>query len=251
MKIRSIVPFFVIVVVFVILAISCKKGNDTNNPVPDGTVKDIDGNVYHTVTIGTQVWMVENLKTTKYLDGSPIPIVTDNTYWGNLTTGAYCNYDNDVANGAKYGKLYNWYAATNSKNLAPTGWHIPTNEEWITMENYLIANGYNYDGTTTNNKLAKALAAKTDWAISNEIGAPGNDLTKNNLSGFTAFPGGARSNKIGTFEDIGVWGYWWSSTEGNTDGAWDLDLGFNQNNVFGGDGLYFKSWGFSVRCIKN
>ena len=103
-----------------------KDSNNDPEQSQSETVKDIDGNVYHTVTIGTQIWMVENLKTTKYRNGDGIPNVTDNTQWGNLTTWAYCNYNNDAANGTKYGKLYNWYAVNDSRNIAPTGWHVPT-----------------------------------------------------------------------------------------------------------------------------
>ena len=105
-----------------------------NTPV---TVTDIDGNIYNTVTIGSQVWMVENLRVSKYRDGTSIPNVTDNTQWTNLTTGAYCYYDNNSSFNNIYGKLYNWYAVNNSKNIAPLGWHIPSDAEWITLYNYL------------------------------------------------------------------------------------------------------------------
>ncbi|MDD4729737.1 MAG: FISUMP domain-containing protein, partial [Dysgonamonadaceae bacterium] len=123
------------------------------NPV---TVTDIDDNVYHTVTIGTQVWMVENLKTTKYNDGTSIPLVSDGTAWSNLATPGYCFYNNDAANKSTYGALYNWFTV-NTNKLAPTGWHVPTDAESTTLENYLIANGFNYDGTTTGNKIAKSM----------------------------------------------------------------------------------------------
>jgi uncharacterized protein (TIGR02145 family) len=209
---------------------------------------DADYNNYPVVQIGTQVWMVENLKTTKYRDGSPTPNVTDNTEWGNLTTGAYCNYNNDAAIGNKYGKLYNWYAANSNKNLAPTGWHIPTDAEWATMEKYLIASGYNYDGTTTNNMLAKALAAITDWPISTGTGTPGNRLTKNNLSGLTALPGGFRDYD-GTYQDIGGSGNWWSSTELDTGYAWDRAVNKNFRNMF--SFWVHKSCGYSVRCVRD
>ena len=117
---------------FLLLISGCKKGVNKNN-LPANAVKDIDGNVYHTVTIGTQVWMVENLKVTKYRDGTPIPNKTDATEWGSLTTGAYCDYDNTVSNSTIYGKLYNWYAVNDWRNIAPTGWHVPTDAEWTTL----------------------------------------------------------------------------------------------------------------------
>ena len=197
------------------------------------TVTDIDGNVYHTVTIGTQTWMVENLKTTRYRNGDPIT-----EQWA---------YNNDANNAAKYGRLYTWYAATDSRGIAPAGWHVPTDAEWTTLENYLIANGYNYDGTTTGNKIAKALAATTDWNTDNGSGTIGNDLTKNNSSGFTALPGGSRSGG-GAFNDVGV-GYWWSSTEATTAGAWGRGLYYYDDGL--GRGFSTKSLGFSVRCIKD
>ena len=153
-----------------------------------GAVTDIDGNTYRTVTIGTQTWMVDNLKTTKYRDGTIIPNVTNS--WGSLTTGAWCDYNNLAANGIKYGHLYNWYAVNDSRNIAPVGWHIPSDAECTILENYLIAHGGNYDGTFTGNKLDKSLADTTDWAISTTIGAPGNDLSTNNSSGFNALPAG-------------------------------------------------------------
>ena len=181
------------------------------------TVVDVDGNVYSTVTIGTQIWMVENLKTTKYNDGTSIPLVSDDTAWFNLSTPGFCWYNNDAANKNIYGALYNWYTV-NTNKLAPTGWHVPTDAEWAMLENYLIANGYNYDGTTTGNKIAKSLAATTLWNTYTTVGTIGYDLTKNNTSGFAGLPSGYRSY-IGPFNYIGSNGYWWSSTETNTDNA--------------------------------
>jgi len=114
---------------------SCKK-KDNNNPTPS-TVTDIDGNVYHIVAIGTQVWMAENLKTTKYNDGTFIPLVTDSTAWGNLSTPGYCWYNNDAATYKNtYGALYNWFTVNTGK-LSPKGWHIPSDTEWETLITYL------------------------------------------------------------------------------------------------------------------
>lgn len=213
---------------------------------PPAVVTDIDGNVYTTITIGTQVWMVENLKTTKYNDGTSIPNVTDGTAWSDLTTPAYCFCNNYVANKTTYGTLYNWYTI-NTGNLAPTGWHVPTDAEWTTLENYLIANGFNYDGTTTGNKIAKSLAATTLWNTSTTEGAIGNDLTRNNTSGFAALPGGDRYDN-GKFNTIGDNGLWWSSTQDSTTSAWSRELYYvygiirNHNN---------KQCGFSVRCVRD
>ncbi|HNZ71425.1 MAG TPA: fibrobacter succinogenes major paralogous domain-containing protein, partial [Prolixibacteraceae bacterium] len=177
-----------------------------------------------------QVWMVENLKTTKYNDGTEILNVTSYTQWDNLTTGAYCNYDNLESNAATYGRLYNWYAVNTGK-LAPAGWHVPTDDDWTILENYLIANGYNYDGTLDEDKIAKSLCAKTNWALSSEDGTPGAAPENNNSTGFTALPGGYR-HYDGDFYSIGEGGYWWSSTEYDESSAYRR-------------GLYYRKGGFS------
>ena len=196
--------------------------------------RDADGYNYPVVQIGDQVWMAENLKTTRYRNGDPIT-----EQWA---------YNNDANNAAKYGRLYTWYAATDSRGIAPAGWHVPTDAEWTILENYLIANGYNYDGTTTGNKIAKALAATTDWYTYTGTGTPGADLTKNNSSGFTALPGGYR-NSSGTFGYVGYYGYWWSSTEYDTAFAWYrfLYCSFDSLNRYNNT----QSYGFSVRCLRD
>ena len=227
-------------------SIGTSYGNELNFKTLS-VLTDIDGNIYNSVTIGTQVWMVENLKTTKYNDGTSIPLVSDNTAWYDLTTPGYCFYNNDAANKNTYGVLYNWYAVNTGK-LAPIGWHVPTDAEWNTLKNYLIANGYNYDGTTTGDKIAKSLAATTLWKSHTTVGAIGNDLTKNNTSGFAGLPGGLRGN-IGAFSSIGYYGFWLSSTQYSADNAWARDLDYYGSSV--GRGNYGKQYGFSVRCVKD
>ena len=214
-----------------------------------GTVTDIDGNVYKTVKIGNQVWTVENLRTTKYNDGTPIPLVTDGAAWAALTTPGYCYYNNTTNADSikKYGALYNWYVV-NTKKLAPKGWHVPTVAEWDTLQNYLIANGYNWDGTTTGNKIAKSMAAQTDWKTDTNPGATGNDLFKNNKSGFSALPGGWRFF-IGFFNLFGRFGVWWSATELDASTACDRRLGFDDGTL--GRGVLSKSCGFSVRLLRD
>jgi uncharacterized protein (TIGR02145 family) len=210
---------------------------------------DADGNNYKVVTIGTQAWMAENLKTTQYNDGTAILNVTDNTSWANLTTGAYSWYNNDAATYKNtYGALYNWYTVNTGK-LAPKGWHVPTNAEWTTLENYLTANGYNYDGSTSGDNYAKSLSATIDWATDTYTGTIGNDLTKNNSTGFSALPGGYRSYGSGAFDDVGNIGFWWNSTEGSTTNAWGRFMYYD-----GGDVLRYydgKQVGFSVRCVRD
>jgi uncharacterized protein (TIGR02145 family) len=211
------------------------------------TVTDIDGNAYQTVKIGNQIWTVENLRTTKYNDGSAIPLVTDSVAWVVLTTPGYCYYNNttDADSIKKFGALYNWYAVNTTK-LAPAGWHVPTTAEWDTLQNYLISNGYNWDGSTTGNKTAKSLAAKADWVTDTVSGSIGNDLTKNNKSGFSALPGGCR---VSTFFHIGEYAGWWSSSENDTLNAGFRDLVYCYSTLGGaGDSKYI---GFSVRLLKD
>jgi len=223
---------------------SCSKDkkNDPSTPPPVfGSMKDIEGNVYKTITIGTQTWMAENLKTTKYNDSTAIPNVTDATAWGALTIGAWCDYNNTTDNDTKYGKLYNWYAVNTGK-LAPAGWHIPTDAEWTTLNNY-ITSIYGAGA------VGKVLATTTDWSISTSPNAIGNDLTKNNITGFSALPGGVRGS-AGVFGNIGNEGDWWSSTPFATDGAWSRIMGYDNGGcLFSGN--YYMADGVSVRCVKD
>jgi uncharacterized protein (TIGR02145 family) len=228
---------------------SCDKTDDPGGDFPSAaTVKDVDGNNYNTVKIGTQIWTSENLKTTKYNDGSKIPNVTYGNAWAELKTGAYCNYDNGESNAAIYGRLYNWHAVNTGK-LAPAGWHVPTDEDWIILINYLIENGYNYDGTKVENKIAQSLCAKTNWEYFELPGAPGVEPKNNNSSGFTALPGGYRSSYSGIFHYIGYRCYWWSSTEYDDFDANHTGIGYDLS-IMAGDN-YYKEGGFSVRLVKD
>ena len=210
---------------------------------------DADGNNYTVVTIGTQTWMAENLKTTQYNDATAIPNVTDNTSWANLTTGAYSWYNNDAATYKNtYGALYNWYTVNTGK-LAPKGWHVPIDAEWTTLENYLTANGYNNDGSTSGDNYAKSLAATTYWATDSGTGTIGNDLIKNNSSGFSALPGGNCSGSGGVFTNVGDCSFWWSSTEYNMDDAWFRYVYYCGSNVVRVSGS--KQIGISVRCVRD
>jgi len=245
-----IFPFVLIGLVFLFFS-ACEpalKIDDLPKDAVVGSATDIDGNVYRTIKIGTQTWMVENLKTSKYNDGTEISDVTDSAKWRSSTTGAYCKYENDASNASKYGKLYNWYAVNDSRKIAPAGWHIASSAEWQILENYLIANGYNYDGTTSNNKIAKSLAATSGWNKNTGEGIIGNDLSKNNSSGFSAFPSGVRYPG-GAFLYKGNYTVWWASDQYNVQQAYIFGLGSitpelinNYNN---------KAYGYSVRCIKD
>jgi len=204
---------------------------------------DADGNNYKVVKIGTQTWMAENLKTSKYNDGTIISLVTDNTGWTTLSTPAFCWYNNDDTNFKnKYGALYNWYAIITNK-LAPNGWHIATDAEWSILSNYINAN------LGSSDCVAKALAASTDWTVSDWKGTLGDNLSINNSSAFSAIPTGIRSAGNGSFTGNGLNTYWWSSTATNFYNAYFRSLYYDFNNLNTGGVL--KNCGFSVRCIKD
>jgi uncharacterized protein (TIGR02145 family) len=224
---------------------SCSKDKDKDTP--DNSVTDADGNKYNTVKIGIQTWTVENLKTTKYNDGTAIPNVTDGTAWKNLTTGAWCNYDNDAGNNITYGRLYNWYAVNTGK-LCPKGWHIPTDAEWTALRTYM--------GTDAGIKL-KAKGNLTDgtglWLKNTS-----NNTEGINESGFTGLPGGYRNGRsglvIGEFNDMSYAGFWWSSTvydDNDEDRALYRFLVSNRSTGIEGDYYGVKTDGLSCRCIKD
>ena len=249
-KRKQFIHLFAIAVFLILVVTACDKTDHPIEDEPDAeTVKDIDGNKYNTIKIGSQVWTVENLKTTRYNDGTEITNVTSGSQWGNLTTGAYCNYDNLESNAVTYGRLYNWHAVNTGK-LAPAGWHVPTNEEWVTLESYLLNNGYNYDGSSSFYYFGKALAADTGWQFSNKVGSVGNtDYPEyRNKSGFSALPGGKRSPD-GTFSEIGYSGYWWTNTTNGSNFALYRNIWFGEIGF--GRASNFKKMGQSVRCIKD
>ena len=210
-----------------------------------GTVTDIDGIVYQTVQIGCQCWMAENLKVTHYRNGDPIPNVTSASEWAALTSGAYCNYNNDAENVAIYGRLYNWYAVDDSRNIAPTGWHVPTDAEWKQLEMSLgmSQSEANYTGWRGTNEGSKLAGNASLWASG--------DLENNpefGTSGFTALPGGYRGS-TGSFHSLGYSAYVWSVTEDSTYYAWHRRLGYGLAQVT----RYSlnKGGGFSVRCVRD
>ncbi len=214
--------------------------NDTTKVVfnPDlkyGVMSDQDGNSYKTITIGTQTWMAENLRTTKYRNGNPIPNVTNNLAWNPLTTGAYCTYENttDQSEIATYGRLYNWFAVNDSSNLAPVGWHLATDAEWDTLTTFL-------EGID----VAGAQMKETGTSHWN---SPNLDAT--NLSGFSATPGGFRYFYDGKFKDKGNYGYYWSTSEFNSTDAFYRYLKFDDATC---KRFYiYKTYGCSVRCVKD
>jgi uncharacterized protein (TIGR02145 family) len=212
-------------------------------------VTDIDGNLYNTVTIGAQTWLKENLKTTRYNNGTAIPDRTINAEWQSYPSGAYCDYNITPAYSDTYGRLYNWYAV-NTGNLCPTGWHVPTDAEWTAMVSYLNANGYNYNDPPSGDKIAIALAATTNWDFSSGANTPGNTNEYpfyHNKTGFTALPGGYRVSN-GLFGGIGFHGYWWSDTANDASNAKYFRIQSNWNSII--RGYDSKVMGCSVRCVR-
>jgi uncharacterized protein (TIGR02145 family) len=210
---------FSVVLIIAIFLTSCNNGvsNESSN--------------LDEVTIGTQVWMAENLNVDKFRNGDPIPQATTDEAWiaaGENKQPAWCYYDNDPSKGTKYGKLYNWYAVNDPRGLAPNGYHIPTDAEWTKLSDYLGA--ADLAGTK--------MKSKSGWEENNGT----------NSSGFSGLPGGYRKYNE-AFSYIGKGGYWWSSTQDDTDYAWYRDLDYGSGDV---DRYYSrKDGGFSVRCLRD
>jgi uncharacterized protein (TIGR02145 family) len=262
--------FKVLMALFICLSFlippSCQKDESDQSSIPNmdsmspsalskkdklGMVKDVDGNWYKTVAIGTQVWMAENLKTTRFNDKTKIPNVMDFNQGTNPTTPGYCWYDYNAKYKKPYGALYNWYAvdieSNGSKNICPTDWHVPTNVEWTTLTDYLTNNGYGYEGD--GDDIAKSMASTSGWNTDPTAGNVGNDQASNNSSGFTALPGGYRF-AAGTFTNVGFYGIWWSATEYNAASAWSRTITSYSSYVTRSN-YSEKPYGFSVRCIKD
>jgi uncharacterized protein (TIGR02145 family) len=233
-KSRLLASLLTVLVFLLVLTNSCKKDDNKIidlSKVPK-TVMDIDSNIYHTVIIGLQVWMVENLRVTHFRNGDSIPNIIDNTEWA-YAGGAYCNYNHDVKNSILYGRLYNWAAVSNSRKIAPIGWHVASDAEWSILLNYLggaeIAGGKLKDTVTIH------------W-LSPNVGAT-------NEKGFTALPAGMRNHMGGGFEALGKMGGWWTSTGDFYYASVYSILNENTKLVRNYGGL--KASGFSVRCIMD
>ena len=230
---RKIVLFLLFDLILIpVIGQSVSKQLISNNSqieaINDSTVSDIDGNVYHTVTIGTQTWMIENLNTTRFRNGDKIPNIKVDSIWEAINSAAYCEYNNDTEIAEKIGKLYNWYSIADSRNLAPMGWHVSTYADWTILDEFLKINGYNNEGLLSENKesnekIAKTLASKSDWMKCKDKGTIGNDLTTNNLSGFKGLPGGYRHTN-GSFRGYKKIGYWWNYSETDNLLAWSRSL---------------------------
>ena len=249
-----------------VMQFTTESGIIFNQDLTYGSVTDIEGNVYKTINIGAQIWFAEDLKTTKYSDNTSIPFVLDNTSWSASTPG-YCWYNNDPsAYKDNFGALYNWYAvdakSNGNKNLCPAGWHVPSDADWTTLTNYLNDNGYCYQGNR--GEISMSMAATTGWITFPQAGTIGNDQASNNSSGFSALPGGERSD-FGGYYQIGIAAYFWTATEvkENVSFAWHRALNNGQGYVYC-DSVHFydplhdtncgrihKGYGFSVRCLRD
>ena len=225
------------VIMTTFLLVACEKD--------DFRITDVDGNVYHGVKIGNQIWMTENLRTTTYADGSAIPIVEDNTAWSELEVDdkAYCWYDNSNSNEDVYGGLYTWAAAVNGgsgsasspssiQGICPDGWHLPSEAEWEEM--VLFLDGYFEAGYYLKEQ------GTAHWLSIN----PG----ASNSSGFTALPGGIRST-IGTFNELNTNAHFWTATDFTESSAYKVSLVVGDGDVYISGGA-LKS-GRSVRCVKD
>jgi len=195
------------------------------------TVTDIDGNIYPVIEIGNQCWTKENLKTTKYADGSVIPNVTDSLLWQELTYGAWANYENSAGNDSVYGKLYNWYTVTDPRNICPAGWHVPSDAEWTTLTDFL--GGESFAGGK--------MKTTTGWQAPNTVAT--------NESGFSGLPGGNRGPNTSPFVSVGYSGNWWSSSEDDTGFVWYRYLYYSSGNVSRSSSNQLN--GFSIRCLRD
>lgn len=197
-------------------------------------ITDIDGNIYHTLKIGNQFWLIENLKVTRFRNGDKIPNVTENTDWASSSSEAYCCYDNDTSNTDSYGYLYNWHTINDNRIICPKGWHIPTLKEWKELEEYLGGGKLAFD------KMKEP--GTSHWKTSNE--------SASNDSGFTSLPSGFRLYN-GNFDEIGINAPWWTSTEKDSQFAYPYAvIGGTDIHRLKSNG-FSKNVGFPVRCLKD
>ncbi len=212
-------------------------------PTPT-TVTDIDGNVYPIVTIGDQVWMASNLKVTHFRNGDALPYVVEDAEWPTLTSAAFCFYENKIENLSVYGALYNGYAVLDSRNIAPEGWHVATDEDWKELEEFMGMDPNALDiigprGTDEGGKLKEM--GTEHWTKPNYLATDEYD--------FTALPGGWRNRDNGVFENMGNNVYFWTGSETGTGSVWRRTIGYDHAVIDRGGGA--KVRGFSVRCVKD
>jgi uncharacterized protein (TIGR02145 family) len=217
-----------------------------------GYLNDLrDKKIYKTVVIGDQIWMSENLNVSIFRNGDTIAEAKTISEWrkaGNENKPAWCYYDNDLENGKKYGKLYNWYAINDPRGLAPEGWHIPNYDEWLVIQNLL---GFDEQGLSSKNDYFLGGNERANKRMKSTIGWYENSGT--NKGGFSGLPGGSR-NLSGDFnKDVLTDGYWWTSSDlgSNSDGAIFYTLYYMNFHSYQPDYIHSKGDGLSVRCIKD
>jgi uncharacterized protein (TIGR02145 family) len=222
--------YLLFIMVVMLVAQGCKKEHD--NISSANTVTDIDGNVYHFDTIGTQIWLLENLKVTHYRNGDSIPNVTSNKVWEHLKTDAYCDYKNNDSITNIYGRMYNWWAVNDPRNICPEGWHIPVYAEWWVLVNYLggeaVAGG----------KMKET--GEIHWTY---------NYRATNESGFTGLPGGYRSHYGGDCIDLGQNANWWTASE--KDSIWAPFCTLLWYDAYFHRDQEMKTSGFNIRCVKD
>ncbi len=216
------------------------NGSQFNTSLTYGSVSDIDGNTYKTIQIGAQTWMAENLRVTKYRNGSSISIVLDSTQWRSRTTGAWSYYNNDTAKNIPYGKLYNWYAVVDTGRICPSGWHVPTDAEWNTLVGKL-------DSAYSPTNALQSTSAGSRMKSTGTLYWTGSNQGATNSAGFSAVESRNRSSN-GPFGGDGN-AYWWSATETSTSNAIFRNVMTDNGSVNRGDDN--KKMGFAVRCIKD
>lgn len=247
---KDIISIYTItmIIIFLFVANSCKKDDDNtinqtngkttaifNSSLTYGTMTDQDGNEYKTFNINGQTWMTENLRTTKYQNGDAIPKIGDSATWASLTTGAFCNYNKteDIDTIATFGRLYNWYAVSDSRNLAPVGWHVATKTDWYLLT--ILLGGENIAGS----KLKEI--GNLHWFGVNS------DVT--NESGLTVLPSGLRHPSNSSFCCMGSRGIFWSSTQSDDSYAWVMSIdSYSNNSDINSNHMNF---GFAIRCVKD
>jgi len=228
-----------------ITAVQAPAGNYSSGSVTTTltmNVTDADGNIYNTVAIGNQDWMKENLKVTRYRDGTPIANVSENKQWKSLTEGAYCWYNNDRANSKNSnGLLYNWYAVASPHNLCPDGWHVPTDAEWKAMEMFFGMTAKQAESTSKRSTGNAAKIKKTTGWLDKGKGT--------NKSDFSALAAGYRTFSTGEFSNLGLDCCWWTATQDQINSAWLRNIYYYLDDIYriSDD----KKNGFSVRCVRD
>lgn len=248
MRNKSSIYRISVIAFLVLIMYSCEKDNDyevnlTNDQTSSvfnpnltyGTMTDQDGNIYKTIHINGQTWMAENLRTTKYRNGDMVPQIMDNSIWSSVSEGAFCNYENteNIDTIATYGRLYNWYTVSDSRNLAPEGWHVATNSEWELLT--LLLGGNDIAGSKLK-EIGDSHWYATDESVTNE-------------SGLTIMPSGTRDPSKGTFCCMGTYGFYWSGTQADDSYAWTMKL---YRTPYHSERMpSHMNYGYAIRCVKD